>query len=57
MLCDMIEYAQVEKEELITKGRLEKAMEVARNMLYEKFPIEVIVRATGLTKEQIVGTV
>ena len=57
MLCDVIEYAKVEKEDLISKGisqgKLEKAMEVARNMLIESIPIDVVVRATGLPREQI----
>ena len=61
MLCDMIEYAKVEKEELIsqgisqgiTQGKLEKAMEVARNMLNENIPIDVVARMTGLTLQEL----
>jgi len=33
MLCDMIEYAQVEKDELRFEGELKKALEVAKNLL------------------------
>ena len=63
MLCDVIEYAKVEKEELISQGKLEgrlegkleARLEVARNMLIEKFPLDVITRTTGLSKEQIEG--
>jgi len=59
MLCDVIEYAKVEKEELISQGRLEgkleKAMEVAKNMLSENLPVDVVARTTGLSREQIEG--
>ena len=55
MLCDVIEYAKAEKEELISRGELKKAMEVAGNLLIENLPIDVVVRATGLTREQIEG--
>jgi len=53
MLCDMIEYAQIEKDELRSEGELKKAMEVARNMLIENSPIDYIIRMTGLPREQI----
>ena len=33
----------------------EKAREVAKNMLIENIPIDVVVRATGLPREQIEG--
>ena len=51
MLCDVIEYAKVEKEEIAINTKLE----VARNMLMEKFPVEVIARTTKLSREQIEG--
>jgi len=54
MLCDVIEYAKVEKEEIATNAKLEKAVEVARNMLIENIPIDVVARTTGLSREQIV---
>ncbi|MCL2400338.1 MAG: hypothetical protein FWC91_11435, partial [Defluviitaleaceae bacterium] len=57
MLCDVIEYAKLEKEELILKGKLEGKLEgkldVARNMLIEKIPIDVVAKTTGLLREQI----
>jgi len=57
MLCDVIEYAKVEKEELISqgisKGELKRAMESAKVMLTDNSPIDYIIRVTGLSKEQI----
>ena len=47
MLCDMIEYAQIEKEELRSQAKLE----VAKNLLAEGLPIDVIIRTTGLSVE------
>ena len=55
MLCDVIEYAKVEKEEIATNAKLETRLEVAKNMLTEKFPIDVVTRTTGLSREQIEG--
>ena len=61
MLCDMIEYAKVEKEELIsqgisqgiTQGKLEKATEVAKNLLKMNIPLESIAEATGFTIQEL----
>ena len=53
MLCDVIEYAKVEKEELMSKGKLEKATESAKIMLMENSPVDYIIRVTGLSREQI----
>ena len=53
MLCDMIEYAQIEKEELRSQGRLDKALEVAKNLLKMNMPLEKIMEATGLTAKEI----
>jgi predicted transposase/invertase (TIGR01784 family) len=59
MLCDMIEYAQVEKEELrsqgVSQGELQKALQVARNLLKMNMPLEKIMEATGLTANEIEG--
>ena len=56
MLCDVIEYAKVEKDELITQGKLEgkleARLEVAKKMLLENLPIDIVVRTTGLSREQ-----
>ena len=35
------------------KGEKEKAIEIARNLLKENIPIEIIVKTTGLTKEEL----
>jgi len=69
MLCDVIEYAKIEKEELlsqgisqglsqglsqgISQGEQKKALEVAKNLLIENLPIDVIARTTGLSTEII----
>ena len=57
MLCDMIEYAKVEKEELISQGisqgELRKAMEIAKKLLKMNTPVENIAEATGLTASEI----
>ncbi|MCL2400204.1 MAG: Rpn family recombination-promoting nuclease/putative transposase [Defluviitaleaceae bacterium] len=55
MLCDVIEYAKVEKEELISQGELNAKLTVAKKMLMEKLPIDIIVRTTELSREQIEG--
>ena len=57
MLCDVIEYAKTEKEEIAINAKLEKAMEVARNMLLENIPIDVVARATGLSQDWIEGII
>jgi predicted transposase/invertase (TIGR01784 family) len=49
MLCDMIEYAQTEKEEIATKARLE----IAKNLLKMNIPLEKIVEATGFTIKEL----
>jgi predicted transposase/invertase (TIGR01784 family) len=49
MLCDMIEYAKVEKEELRSQGKLE----VARNLLKMNMPLEKIIEATGFTVKEL----
>jgi predicted transposase/invertase (TIGR01784 family) len=49
MLCDMIEYAQVEKEELRSQGKLE----VAKKLLSMNMPLEKIVEATGFSIKKI----
>jgi len=51
MLCDVIEYAKVEKEEIATNAKLE----VARNMLKMNMPLESIADATGFTTKEIEG--
>ena len=35
------------------KGEKEKTIEIARNLLKENIPIEIIVKTTGLTKEEL----
>jgi hypothetical protein len=55
MLCDIIENAKLEKEQLVTQGELKKALEVAKKMLMENLPIDLIVRTTDLPREQIEG--
>ena len=37
----------------LKKGRLEGRLDVARNLLAEGFPIEKVVKFTGLSKEDI----
>ena len=57
MLCDLVENAKREKEELEAKGRLEGELkgklEIAKAMLLEKLPEDLIIRITNLSKEQI----
>ena len=57
MLCDIIENAKKEKEQLLAqgeaKGRLENALEVAREMLLGNSSIDYIVKVTKLPKEKI----
>ncbi len=61
MLCDIIEYAKHEKEELlsegisqgISQGELKNALEVAKRMIAEEYPIDIIMRLTNLSKQQI----
>jgi hypothetical protein len=61
MLCDLVENAKREKEELEAKGKLEgrlegkleRTLEIAKAMLLEKSPIEFIIKVTNLSKEQI----
>ncbi len=53
MLSDIIEYAKQEKEELRSQGRLESSLEIARNMLAKKYPIDTIMELTKLSKKQI----
>jgi len=57
MLCDVIEYAKVEKEELISQGKLEgkleARLEVARNLLKMNMPLESIAEATGFTIQEL----
>ena len=50
MILEMIEN---ENKALIQKGRRERAIEIAKNMLKEKLDINLIMKMTGLTKEQI----
>lgn len=49
MLCDVIENAKYERQQLITHGKLEDA----KKMLMENLPIDFIVKITELSKEQI----
>ena len=53
MLCDIIENAKLEKEQLVAQGEFKKALEVAKKMLLENFPIDIIIRVTELPREQI----
>ena len=57
MLCDVIEYAKIEREELVrqgeAKGKLKQAIEIAKNMLMENLPISIIAKTTQLSEEQV----
>ena len=65
MLCDLVENAKKEKEQLLAEGRLEgelkgkaegkleEKLEVAKSMLREKLSTDLIIRVTNLTKEDI----
>jgi len=61
MLCDVIEYAKVEKVEIAARaklegkleGKLEAMLDVARNLLRMNLPEENIIAATGLTANEI----
>ena len=57
MLCDIIENAKAEREELIeqgvAQGKQEGMIEAAKNMLAEGFPVELIARLTKLPKEDV----
>lgn len=50
MILEMIEN---ENKALIRKGKKERSIEIAKNMLKEKVDIDFIMRMTGLTKKQI----
>lgn len=49
MLCDVIENAKYEKENL----KLERTLEIAKKMILDKLPIETIMKYTNLSREQI----
>ena len=49
MLCDVIEYAKIEKEEIATNAK----SEVAKNLLKMKIPLESIAEATGFTVQEL----
>jgi len=53
MLCDLVENAKREKEDLKAEGKLEEKFEIAKAMLHEKLPIELIIKITNLAKEDI----
>ena len=57
MLCDVIENAKYEREQLLLegelRGRLEGKIETARNMLQNMLPIDLIMKCTNLSQEQI----
>jgi hypothetical protein len=53
MLVDMIESAKKEKEELLAKGAVQKAIETIKNMLRNKRPINHIAEDTGYTEDEI----
>ena len=57
MLCDLVENAKKEKEELKIEGKLEgkleEKFEIAKAMLLEKLPVDLIIRITNLSKEQV----
>ena len=57
MLCDVIQYTKVEREELMArgelKGKLDAMLDVARKLLGMNMPIENIVMTTGLTANEI----
>jgi predicted transposase/invertase (TIGR01784 family) len=53
MLTDMIENAKKEKEELIEKGKMEKALEAAINFLKMGLSVEQVAKGTGLTAERV----
>jgi hypothetical protein len=53
MLCDIIENAKHEKEELLSQGELRKAKEVARIMIAKRYSIDAIIELTNLSKKQI----
>ena len=49
----ILEMIENENKALIRKGKKERSIEIAKNMLKEKMDIELIMRMTGLTKKQI----
>ena len=69
MLCDVIEYAKIEREELMLKGEargeargkaigeavgeLKKAIGIAKYMLMENLPMSIITKTTQLSEEQV----
>jgi len=53
MLCDLVENAKKEKEQLLAEGELKGKLDIAKAMLLEKSPIEFIVKITNLSREQI----
>ena len=60
MLLMEYDYAtdiEVQREEAfekgISQGEYQKAIETAKNLLAEKIPIEIIVRTTGLSVEEV----
>ena len=49
----ILEMIENENKALIRKGKKERSIEIAKNMLKEKMDIDLIMRMTGLTKKQI----
>jgi predicted transposase/invertase (TIGR01784 family) len=49
----LIESIRKEKKEIFAQGRLEEKFEIARTLLEEGLPIELIMKATKLSKEEI----
>ena len=49
----ILEMIENENKALIRKGKKERSIEIAKNMLKEKMDIDLIMKMTGLTKKQI----
>jgi predicted transposase/invertase (TIGR01784 family) len=53
MLCDLLENAKQERDQLFAEGKLEGKLDVARKLLKRNRPLQEIIEDTGLTREEI----
>jgi hypothetical protein len=53
MMHDIFENDRIEREKQFAEGERRNKFETAKNMILEKMPIDLILRITGLSKEQV----
>ena len=54
MLCDVIENAQLERQQVFTQGGFDKSIEIAKKMLAKNYDTDTIQELTDLTVEEII---